>query len=624
LVLAYFLLTNLDDYLGSSTITTLQTATGSLDDIYYPSVTVCNMNQIRDSWWKNVGIPIKTDARRKKFVSYFFTGSKKEFSEAEKEELEGILNSPEFQNEFCNYLIHTRIYEVFEASFLASTPFDGTKCNIGLKVEDFINQMSVLYTRGHFILGAEFNKISNFELFPDVGTETGFCKTIKPIVDFNPKLKDTAARDRYKIELGSEVLSGESNGLNVLLDVETFDYGYVPAKGSGVFMVVNHHGDKPILNSGRIKLQPGTDTDVQINPSFTTTDESAIEEFEPEDRKCYECNEINMLFLPYQDNLPENCNKHGYRYSMSNCVFESAFEATLKTCECFPLFHQNEYHEMRRKNLSRLISMPFMANIGSNPKGEPGVQTCRGVKLNCAYNIFNEMSKDDYKQIYDAYTAEPLKCREPCTDFQYSMETTTSSYPAFTTFTNSKEACFLIIKFFENCRNFLQKVDNSFETAYPEICKTVRSQSFRSSFKEKFISLGLETSLIDDPDPDLEWKRQKVVMILCNDDTPENWEDILEDTSEEFQQELLKYAKENLIKMHLFISSPFTTEYQRYVKTTKINFVANLGGLMGLCMGFSFVSLMEIIYYIGRIVFDFIKKIFNSNEKIDVDSKDID
>ena len=50
-----------------------------------------------------------------------------------------------------------------------------------------------------------------------------------------------------------------------------------------------------------------------------------------------------MLFLPYEDYIPENCNKHGYRYSMSNCVFESAFEATLKTCECYPIFHEDQY-----------------------------------------------------------------------------------------------------------------------------------------------------------------------------------------------------------------------------------------------------------------------------------------
>ena len=65
---------------------------------------------------------------------------------------------------------------------------------------------------------------------------------------------------------------------------------------------------------------------------------------------------------------------------------------------------------------------------------------------------------------------------------------------------------------------------------------------------------------------------------MCDDDNPENWEEILADTPEEFKQAILKYAKENLIKMHLFISSPFTTAYQRYIETTKINFIANVGG----------------------------------------------
>ena len=91
-------------------------------------------------------------------------------------------------------------------------------------------------------------------------------------------------------------------------------------------------------------------------------------------------------------------------------------------------------------------------------------------------------------------------------------------------------------------------------------------------------SLGLETSLIDGLSPDLLWERQKVVDIMCDDNNPENWEDILADAPEEFKQAVLKYAKENLIKMHLFISSPFTTAYQRCIETTKINFIANVGG----------------------------------------------
>ena len=54
---------------------------------------------------------------------------------------------------------------------------------------------------------------------------------------------------------GENVYSGHHNGLTVYIDVETYDHAYTPSTGMGVFMVVNHHGDKPILNSGRIKLE---------------------------------------------------------------------------------------------------------------------------------------------------------------------------------------------------------------------------------------------------------------------------------------------------------------------------------------------------------------------------------
>ena len=137
-------------------------------------------------------------------------------------------------------------------------------------------------------------------------------------------------------------------------------------------------------------------------------------------------------------------------------------------------------------------------------------------------------------------------------------------------------------------------------------------------FKDIFYSLNLETSLFDDPKPNLEWDRQHIVSTFCDDNRADNWEGILENnTSEEFLADLYYYAKENLIKLHLFISSPFATEFKRSVETPRISFVANIGGmfskilwregtnlfssgLMGLCMGFSFVSLAEIIYYIGQ------------------------
>ena len=36
---------------------------------------------------------------------------------------------------------------------------------------------------------------------------------------------------------------------------------------------------------------------------------------------------------------------------------------------------------------------------GGFEEPDPPLSTCRGVSLHCAYNIFNKMSKDDYKQV---------------------------------------------------------------------------------------------------------------------------------------------------------------------------------------------------------------------------------
>ena len=60
--------------------------------------------------------------------------------------------------------------------------FNGTRCNIKMKPVDFFSHMSVLYMKGHFILGADFNGSSVFDLYPNIGTESGECKTIKPMV----------------------------------------------------------------------------------------------------------------------------------------------------------------------------------------------------------------------------------------------------------------------------------------------------------------------------------------------------------------------------------------------------------------------------------------------------------
>ena len=98
---------NTSDYMDSTTVINLQSSTSSLDNVFYPSVTVCNTNQIRDSFWRAIGITSKTDPRRRLFVSTFFTGSKESLTMKENIEMKTLIDSAQFQKAYCDYFLHT-------------------------------------------------------------------------------------------------------------------------------------------------------------------------------------------------------------------------------------------------------------------------------------------------------------------------------------------------------------------------------------------------------------------------------------------------------------------------------------------------------------------------------------
>ena len=116
------------------------------------------------------------------------------------------------------------------------------------------------------------------------------------------------------------------------------------------------------------------------------------------------------------------------------------------------------------------------------------------------------------------------------------------------------------------------------DVKYPTICATITDSAFKNKFKDKFSSLQLETSLFESDDSSLEWDRQTVLSTFCHPEQPQNWEDILTSADLTFVRDLNLYGEENLIKIHLFLSSPFATHYERDIETTTISFVANIGG----------------------------------------------
>ena len=55
---------------------------------------------------------------------------------------------------------------------------------------------------------------------------------------------------------------------------------------------------------------------------------------------------------------------------------------------------------------------------------------------------------------------------------------------------------------------------------------------------------------------------------------------------------------ENIVSLKVFLKDPYIQVIKRQEKMSSTTFLSNVGGLLGLCLGFSVLSLVEIIYFI--------------------------
>ena len=61
---------------------------------------------------------------------------------------------------------------------------------------------------------------------------------------------------------------------------------------------------------------------------------------------------------------------------------------------------------------------------------------------------------------------------------------------------------------------------------------------------------------------------------------------------------IIEYGEDNLILMNIFMKEPHATRYVKNEKITWSSFFANIGILLCILMGFSFISIIEIIFHI--------------------------
>ena len=231
-------------------------------------------------------------------------------------------------------------------------------------------RLAVQEPQGIMILRASYGEdmlYGNYSDFnPLFGTDYGICSCIKPQIAFNKSLthvpywKKIFGTANWAIEKGAEV--GKANGLSLLLDAETFDYTFHLKAGEGFKIAVHHHLDQPILSLKEVDISPGSVFQVAVTPTLMSTTPEAISRFSPRERGCYVEKELPLKYLP----------ERFYRYEMSNCLFEAAYERVLKECRCLPSFH---------------------APIEAIEDGYNATSTCKGPSLSCMKRILGLLGK---------------------------------------------------------------------------------------------------------------------------------------------------------------------------------------------------------------------------------------
>ena len=149
--------------------------------------------------------------------------------------------------------------------------------------------------------------------------------------------------------------NGINNGLQILLDAETYDYASSPSGGEGFTLSILHQLDIPIMKNSGININTGQCNNLVVSSTLMNTTESVKSRFPPSDRNCYFEDEIQLLHLPHGNS---------FRYDISNCLFEATLQKIEVDCQCVPAYFQDTV---------------------------PNVPVCIGASINCMKQLKAEM-----------------------------------------------------------------------------------------------------------------------------------------------------------------------------------------------------------------------------------------
>ena len=512
------------DFVAQTVSTNMDSLSTSFDNLYFPAITICNINFMQRSVLEKYSLQ-NNETVIDIFDRMMNTGSADNFTVEELQVLKQIENMtggtqelkmeghPECHNMFMHYSWKNQEikYEEGDVTMHYRQTTDASLC-----CQLFPGMLPNENNRDFDITSHTFWRKKNpWQIIFD-GYKTG----IRP----------------------------GKQGVQIMIDVEAYDYFSVHSKDSeGVLVLIQHYRDIPLMRKESFMLSPGFEVDVGLSITEIITTEAAISRFKPEERDCYTHDEVNLTSLPLEK---------GYRMSMKNCLYDKALHATLEECNCRPPFY-------------------VLGAIGKN------VSTCHGTQLLCAYKIFDNV--DEYR----TSDGTAKTCRAPCNDQIYHSRITFAKYPNKAMFGKSSkglEFCKVVKKLLKICHEWVDPDSFGAYGLYGDELK-IRRRVLAREYPELCDNLVLILGG-NSTDP-----------IAISDCELMSKAFVFSPHGQKALDALYLYAKKNLLWLNVYVKDSFATRIVRDERMTITSFVANVGGLLGLCMGFSLVSVAEMVYF---------------------------
>ncbi len=237
-----------------------------------------------------------------------------------------------------------------------------------------------------------------------------------------------------------------------------------------------------------------------------------------------------------------------FRYSLSNCLQEAMETTAFKTCGC-DFFNRKE----RKKTTYGIY--------------------CTGKNLTCFKEVRRKWG------IYQNATDKNGKvkpCLPACNDQTHILTTTSSAFPNYNTFVqDERDFCSIFLKLNSSCRHEFKQIHLD-EKYGAEFCETVLGQAHQYT-------------------KCIRWPETYAAEISDSAYDVAN-------ISLELKNFMYQYTRDNISKISIFFNDPVIKKVIRDLKLSLIMFLANVGGILGLAMGASIITLFEFLYHAGRLL----------------------